>query len=116
VFTVLRAVVCPSTAALANRDYWLAPEPPPGNDAPLWLDVGLGMASIVAAFLHRGALLVNRRQPQCHRGSTGTTLWILVGALVRPSVFWQFLAGAAFKSRDDPRPCRYHHWPRSAIT
>jgi len=81
---------------LPNRDYWLAPERRDATLAGLTTS-GLGMASIVAAFLiavHVMVIVANRQLPP---RLDSTTLWFLVGALVVSSVLWQFLRWRRFK-------------------
>ena len=97
VFTVLVPWLVPiDKLRLPNRDYWLTPERRQETMSALATS-GLGMASIVAAFLIAVHLLVITANQQLPPRLDNTTLWLLVGALVVASVFWQFLRWRRFK-------------------
>ncbi len=81
---------------LPNRDYWLAPERRDATLAGLTTS-GLGMASIVAAFLIALHLLVIAANRQTPPRLDSTLIWLLVGALLVTTVGWQFLRWRRFR-------------------
>ncbi|MEO8740660.1 MAG: DUF1648 domain-containing protein [Casimicrobiaceae bacterium] len=96
-FTVLVPWLVPADKLrMPHREYWLAPERRQATMAALATS-GLGMASIVAAFLIAVHLLVIAANRQTPPHLDSATLWTLVGALVVASVFWQFLRWRRFK-------------------